>query len=100
VAAIEQYDWPGNVRELENKVKRATIMSENNRFNAEDLELVVANDDEVVFNLKEARDITERDVLMRALTRADGKISRAAELLDVSRPTFYDLLEKHELKAQ
>lgn len=100
VSAIETHDWPGNVRELENRVKRATIMSENNRINAEDLELTSANDDEVVFNLKTARDNAEQEVISRVLRRTEGKVSRAAELLGVSRPTLYDLLEKHGLKAK
>ncbi len=100
IAAIESYGWPGNVRELENKVKRATIMCENNRITAEDLELVITNMDEVPLNLKSARDLAERDVLTRALARCEGKVSRAAELLDVSRPTLYDLIEKHDLKVK
>ena len=99
ISAIEHYEWPGNVRELENKVKRATIMAENNSITAEDLELNVVNDDEVVLNLKAARNMAEKNVLSKALARSDGKLSRAAELLGISRPTLYDLLEKHNLKA-
>ncbi|MFT7461005.1 MAG: two-component system NtrC family response regulator [Planctomycetota bacterium] len=99
VAAIEQYDWPGNVRELENRVKRATIMAENNCINAEDLELVVAVDDEDTLTLKVAREIAERDAVAKALTRAEGKISRTSELLGVSRPTLYNLLAKYDLEA-
>ncbi|NKB37592.1 MAG: PEP-CTERM-box response regulator transcription factor [Gammaproteobacteria bacterium] len=100
IMAIEQYDWPGNVRELENKVKRATIMCENSRVNAEDLELNVVDTDELGLNLKSAKDKLEHELLSRALLRGNGKLTRAAELLGVSRPTLYDLLDKHDLKEK
>jgi two-component system, NtrC family, response regulator len=100
IAAIEQYNWPGNVRELQNKVKRATIMAGDNRINVEGLELVYNNDDEATLNLKLARNLAERNAVLKALTRSDGKINRAADLLSVSRPTLYDLIEKHELKEK
>ena len=99
IAAIEQYDWPGNVRELENRVKRATIMAENKCITAEDLELNVSDDVEVSLNLKVTRERAEHDVISRALSRAGGNVSRAAELLGVSRPTLYDLIDKHGLKV-
>ncbi|MFZ0009756.1 MAG: helix-turn-helix domain-containing protein, partial [Steroidobacteraceae bacterium] len=35
----------------------------------------------------------------QALAVAQGNLTRAAELLGVSRPTLYDLLEKHGLDA-
>jgi two-component system NtrC family response regulator len=35
----------------------------------------------------------------QALAVARGNLSRAAELLGVTRPTLYDLLEKHHIDA-
>ncbi len=100
IAAIENYDWPGNVRELENKVKRATIMAENHRIQASDLELESPGEGGQVMNLKMVRENAERNVIFKALTRTDGKVSRAAELLGVSRPTLYDLIEKHKINVK
>ena len=37
--------------------------------------------------------------MTRALAVADGNISKAAQILDVSRPTLYQLLKEHEIKA-
>ena len=100
ISAIENYGWPGNVRELENRVKRATIMAENNLINAADLELSDEDeyDDLKSLNLKVVREIAEKEVIIKALTRSHGKVTRTAELLGVSRPTLYDLLAKHDLK--
>jgi two-component system, NtrC family, response regulator len=35
----------------------------------------------------------------QALAVSRGNLSRAAELLGVTRPTLYDLLEKHRIEA-
>lgn len=100
ISAIEKYDWPGNVRELENRVKRATIMAENNLVDVDDLELsgAVALGDPESLNLKIVRERVEKEVIIKALNRSNGNVTQTAELLGVSRPTLYDLLAKHDLK--
>ncbi|HEB98250.1 MAG TPA: AAA family ATPase, partial [Thiotrichales bacterium] len=98
--AMEAYQWPGNVRELENRVKRAVIMAEDKLVRAEDLELgagMMGNGE--TFDLREIRERAEKQAIQRALSHADGKISQAANLLGVSRPTLYDLLKKYGLKT-
>ncbi|EHQ53741.1 response regulator receiver protein [Ectothiorhodospira sp. PHS-1] len=96
-SAIERHDWPGNVRELENRIKRAVIMAEGNQVTAEDLELSADGEDPLMLNLRRVRDEAEGKAVRRTLQMVGGNISRAAELLGVSRPTLYDLLKKHEL---
>ena len=98
-AALEAYSWPGNVRELENKVKSALIMAEGALITAEDLGLKEANANGSFFNLKEVRTRAERQAIHQALSISDGNISRTAELLGVSRPTLYDLMEKFGMRA-
>ena len=101
MAAIESYAWPGNVRELENRVKRAVIMAEQKQISASDLELRGTSPDELAtFNLRDIRDRADRQAVTRALNHVGGKISQAAELLGVSRPTMYDLLRKFGLKPK
>lgn len=99
VRAIEQYQWPGNVRELENRIRRAVIMAENNQITPEDLELSAPETDTMPLNLRQMRDHAERTALNRALTHVDGNMSRAAELLGVTRPTLYTLLNKHDMRS-
>jgi len=99
VEAIEGHTWPGNVRQLENAVKRAVIMAEGNRIVREDLGVkgVTAKPEPV--NLRQVREEAERAAVSRALTRAEGNLVKAAELLGVSRPTLYDLLNRYGLKT-
>ena len=93
-AAIERYPWPGNVREMENCLKRAVIMSEESRLSAQDLGLPAGEEEPIPLNLRQAREMAERDIVTKALSRVGGNIARAAELLGVSRPTLYDLLNR------
>jgi len=97
--AIENYDWPGNVRELDNKVKRAVIMAESVNVDVEDIDLEAGSGSVMPLNLKEAREEAEKGTILRALNHTDNNISKAAELLGVSRPTLYDLITKHSLKT-
>ncbi|OAI55829.1 PEP-CTERM-box response regulator transcription factor [Verrucomicrobiaceae bacterium SCGC AG-212-N21] len=94
IRAINRYGWPGNVRELQNRVQRAVIMAEGKRLGAEDLELNEASADVPAMTLKDARENLEREMLAGALRRHNGKIAGAAEELGISRPTFYELMEK------
>lgn len=98
LALIESYPWPGNVREMENCIKRAVIMAEGPQINAEDLGLPTASASEMPINLRQVRDEAEYKALVKALARVDGNIVKAAELLGVSRPTLYDLLNRHGIK--
>ncbi|MET3431612.1 two-component system NtrC family response regulator [Herbaspirillum seropedicae] len=98
VAAIERYEWPGNVREMENCVMRAVIMADGQQITAEDLGLSVEGREAEPLNLRQVRDEAERKAVVKALTRMDGNILKAAELLGVSRPTLYDLMSRHEIK--
>jgi len=101
VRAIEAHAWPGNVRELQNLMKRASIMADGDRITAEDLSLPVpgeAPDEDSSLDLRSARERAERQAVILALSRADGNIVKAAEMLGVSRPTLYDLINRLQIK--
>lgn len=107
--AIAHYPWPGNVRELQNRIQRAVIMADSRRISCEDLEIAPGPaggdvgmpvnagtrvDVSLAGGLKEARETLERELVNQALERTDGNVSAAAKELGVSRPTFYELMNK------
>ncbi len=96
--AIENYAWPGNVRELENKLKGAVIMAEGRYVTAADLGLASDGEQRPNVNLRVIRKEAETLAIRNALAYADGNISKAAQLLGVTRPTLYDLLEKYGIQ--
>lgn len=99
ISAIKGHSWPGNVREMENCIKRAVIMSDGPRIGVADLGLT-RGEEPVLLNLRQAREIAEREAVGRALARASGNVARAAELLGISRPTLYDLMNRFGLQAK
>ncbi|HTV79260.1 MAG TPA: helix-turn-helix domain-containing protein, partial [Steroidobacteraceae bacterium] len=97
--AVQAYPWPGNVRELENRIKGAVIMAEGPVVTCADLNLHDPDADPEHLNLRTARQKAEAQAARQALAVAGGNLSRAAEFLGVTRPTLYDLLEKHHIDA-
>jgi two-component system NtrC family response regulator len=97
--ALESHRWPGNVRELENRIKRAVVMSESDQISARDLELDSDGTMEPQLNLRQVREHAERHAVQQAMGYADGNISRAADLLGITRPTLYALLNKYGIKV-
>lgn len=98
LSAIENHPWPGNVREMENCIKRAVIMADGPLISWEDLGLSASTATEEPINLRQVREEADHKAVLRALARVDGNIAKAAELLGVSRPTFYDLMSRHGIK--
>ncbi|MGC4029177.1 MAG: PEP-CTERM-box response regulator transcription factor [Steroidobacteraceae bacterium] len=93
---LTAHNWPGNVRELENKIRAACLLGDDALVSAADLGLASGYSAGPMLNLKEVRHRAERDAVGRAMGAAGGNISRAAEMLGVSRPTLYDLLARHD----
>ncbi|HTP98410.1 MAG TPA: PEP-CTERM-box response regulator transcription factor [Casimicrobiaceae bacterium] len=98
IDAIEAHAWPGNVRELENVVKRAVIMAESSAISARDIGVTPGDQESLALNLRQVRDEAEKGAVLRVLARVNGNLSKAAELLGVSRPTLYDLMHRFGLK--
>lgn len=94
IEAIESYSWPGNVRELENRIKRAVIMSEGKKITLEDLEMKAVAGKREGLVLKDAREILEKGLILKAIARNENNLTKAASELGISRPTLYDLMEK------
>jgi two-component system NtrC family response regulator len=99
IQMLTAHTWPGNVRELENKIKVACLLGDDPVISGADLGLASVSSPGLPLNLKEVRNRAEREAVTRAITASAGNISRAAELLGVSRPTLYDLISRHDLAA-
>jgi two-component system, NtrC family, response regulator len=97
LSAMHSYPWPGNVRELENRIRRGVIMAAGRQITTADLELAETPS---AVSLAVAREEAERRSLADSLTRTQGNISRAAQVLGTSRPSFHRLLAKHGIRAQ
>jgi two-component system response regulator GlrR len=95
------HDWPGNVRELENTIEYAVAMSQQDWI-TEDwiLRTKMIQSPEPLKPLKESKDDFEKGYLIHLLQICDGNVSRAAKLAGKYRADFYDLLKKHDLKAE
>jgi DNA-binding NtrC family response regulator len=95
------YDWPGNVRELESVVERALLLGESDRILPEDLPAAVrarlTSGRGLDLDIPDSGidlEAVERALILRALEKADGNVSRAARLLGLSRRTLQYRLEK------
>ena len=92
IQAIERHNWPGNIRELENRVKRAVIMADGRKVTPADLEL-----DYLRYrgqSLKQAREALDKDMILRALARNKGQLTRTATELGISRTGLYNLMDR------
>lgn len=99
VRSIESHPWPGNVRELENCIKRAVIMADGNVIGCDDLGLQRVEASEASdLDLRKVREEAEKGAVIAALSRANGNVVKASEILGVSRPTLYDLMHRFGLK--
>lgn len=94
--SLINYNWPGNVRELENKLSRATISSVNSTIEPEDLQLS-SFDSYKNLSFKNAKNLFEKNYITEALKQANFKISITAKNINISRPTLYDMIKKHDI---
>jgi len=104
-AALEyliNYPWPGNVRELENLIERLVILS-----NKEILDIIDIPDEIKLRQIPRQHDLPspskgidfkeivkkatsdiEKELILKALKETNGNVTRAAELLGISRKSL------------
>jgi len=94
IKAMLAHPWSGNVRELEHAVERAVLMSAATQITRADLALETPAQTTI-----EDMSIEEVEALLirKALARFDGNVSRAAELLGLSRSALYRRIQRYSL---
>src|SRR5689334_13294348 len=94
---LMEYAWPGNVRELDHTIERAVIMCRSDKIETSDLGLQSSGKSRSIniedMSLEEAESL----LVSKALARYNGNVSQAAEVLGLSRGTFYRRMEKYGL---
>ena len=112
-SALRAYSWPGNVRELENVVERAVALESTDRVDVGTLPTNLRDGKPTTpvgagkqdlgeagpgFNLERHLQDIERSHLERALQRAGGVQTHAADVLGLSFRQFRYLAKKYGLK--
>lgn len=99
IQAMLQHKWPGNIRELQNKLKSAVILAEGSMVQADDLGLQEKDESITLdtLNLREVREQAESKAIRKAYHLAEKNMSRTAEMLGVTRPTLYSLIDKYHM---
>ncbi|HEU4616950.1 MAG TPA: sigma-54 dependent transcriptional regulator [Gammaproteobacteria bacterium] len=97
--------WPGNVRELRHCVERAALMSAKPLLARADFEAVAgapeaAGKDRLDRDDVLPLDAVEKLMIGRAMRQCEGNVTRASELLGLSRAALYRRLAKHGLPTQ
>jgi len=91
---LMDYDWPGNVRQLKNTIERAIIFATTDTLDTADikssLKTAPATHEDPGLSVKE----NEAELIRKALDESNGNVTRAAELLDVSRRTLHRKMKK------
>jgi DNA-binding NtrC family response regulator len=105
------YDWPGNIRQFENAVEHAVAMSltaieigpealpeeVHSRATTSSVPSVSIPDEGINFTSVVSE--LERDLIMRCLEKTGGNKRQAARLLNLSRTTFIDKLQRLNVPA-
>ncbi len=115
-AALHAYHWPGNIRELSHLIERAVLLARRGRLGEADLAIPgarrvargsvvealplaptaeLAASDVASLDLRTALEGLERQLIDRALAKANGNRTEAAALLGLNRTTLVEKLRKY-----
>jgi transcriptional regulator with PAS, ATPase and Fis domain len=105
LSRLQRHAWPGNVRDLQNVIERSLRLATKDVLETDDLlisEPIMALDPlarlpepEEGFSLEEYLTSARKQLILRALERADGNQSAAARLLGISPQAVHKFLMKN-----
>ena len=112
VKAMQHYPWPGNIREMQNVIERCAVLAKDGVIRLENLPTIFIDTYESCPEMDVTRrrvsfkaerelqvDRTEINIIVRYLEETNGNVAKAARLANLTRRTFYRLLEKHDIKV-
>lgn len=94
---LKEYAWPGNVRELQHAMERAVILCTGSTVTPADLMLSAKGKNRGNIPGTLNLETLERQAVEQALAQCGGNISRAAQLLGITRFALYRKMEKYGL---
>ena len=105
--AMMKYPWKGNVRELKNVIERLIISSEGQIIDKSDLPEEIKGEMRIylpdvkgIKNLKDFRDLAEKEFILSKLRENDWNISQTAREIDTPRSNLYKKLEQYGIKIK
>jgi transcriptional regulator with PAS, ATPase and Fis domain len=93
---LESYHWPGNIRELKHTIEKAVILCDSDVLGPDDFffkPLLTAQDAPPSLKLEEV----EKWSIEAVLSKCKGNLSKAANILDISRTTLYAKMNKYQI---
>ncbi len=96
---LVDYQWPGNVRELQHAIERAVIMTEAEVLHPTDFLLSTherPTEQQIIFPNYHIED-AEKMLIIKAIGKHNGNITKAARDLGLTRASLYRRLEKYGL---
>ena len=104
IAIFQSYSWPGNIKELKNVIDNIIL-----RLNSDGKTIItpdyipieikennpnISNSEVLIsYNMKEARDLFERNYIISQLARFNGNISKTADFIGMERTALHRKLK-------
>lgn len=105
--ALQKYSWKGNIRELKNMVERLFIMTDGDTIDRKDLPERIRGESQIYFpdvgkvnNLKDFRDLAEKEFILAKLEENEWNISQTARAIDTPRSNLYKKMEYYGIKIK
>jgi DNA-binding NtrC family response regulator len=99
--ALASYAWPGNIRELRNALERALVFAKSAELTLLDFPEAVraaaSGATSFVAGLRSLKEV-EQEVIAATLEATHYKITKASEILGISRKTLLDKRKRYDLK--
>ncbi len=98
---LEKYSWPGNIRELENLIKTAVATTSKDVLWIEDLPLHFSEQKSNGWvNKMVSMAQMEREYISYVLDKCNWNKSKAAKILEISRPKLHRMISRFSLKSE